>query len=703
MNPADVRDDQPTELATSLALSERRRRDAQRLSGVGFWELNHKAQTLYWSEEIFAIYSLEAGTIEPNYETFVRLIHDDDREQVKAAYLDSVESHQEYNIRYRIKAGESIRWIEARGVTYYDSAGNPERSIGTAQDISEIIEAQDAIERLASHDALTGLPNRSLLADRLDQAIAHARRTSQLLAVCYLDLDGFKPINDNFGHATGDLLLIAFANRVKQELREGDTLARLGGDEFVITLNGLSSSMQCEQILQRLMRIMSEPYFVEGLSLKVSASIGVTIYPLDAADADSLLRHADHAMYKAKKRGKSTFELHDHTQNLKVRTTRAALTRFEASLKNNELVLLYQPRIDLRNGHPAGFEALVRWPLPRNGLALPAQFLPLIETRELAISLDRWVVKSAIEQHLAWRSNQIIVPISINLSPEMIQDATFPAYLAELLSDCPDDVPEFIEFEILETGALGDTDETGKTMYACIDQGVKFSLDDFGTGYSSLTYFHRLPIDLLKIDRTFVCKMLDDPRDQDIVEGVTRLADALGRPVVAEGVESIELAIMLLQMGCQYAQGYGIAMPMPPDRVPSWLKQWRHNQDWHRLGDMQNGPTARYDLNVAILSHRLWMDKLSRFCKTASDSLAPEIDVRQRQFARWYQGIGAARYHNRATFGAIDLLHKEIHGAAQTLRSKIRDLSPEARQVELNKISQKGDELTSLIIELASQ
>lgn len=696
-------DDHPNELKRSLALSERRRRDAQRLSGVGFWELNHKAQTLYWSEEIFAIYELDANKIEPNYELFVRLIHDDDRERVEAAYLDSVKSGHEYNIRYRVKGGDSTKWIEAHGVTYYDDDGKPERSIGTAQDISEIVKAQQAIERLASHDVLTGLPNRKLLADRLDQAIAHARRTSRLLAVCYLDLDGFKPINDTYGHATGDRLLIAFAGRVKEELREEDTLARLGGDEFVITLNGLSSIMQCEQILQRLMRIMGEPFFIEGLSLNVTASIGVTIYPLDAADTDSLLRHADHAMYKAKEGGKGTFQLHDHTQNLKVRTARAALNRFEAALHNSELVLHYQPRIGLRNGHPAGCEALARWPLPNGGLASPDQFLPLIETRELAISLDRWVVKAAIDQHLAWRAREIIVPISINLSPEMIQDATFPAYLAELLSDCPSDVPQFIEFEILETGALGDTDKIGKTMYACIDQGVKFSLDDFGTGYSSLTYFHRLPIDLLKVDRTFVCEMLDDPRDQDIVEGVIRLADALGRPVVAEGVESIELGIMLLQLGCQYAQGFGIARPMAPDKVPSWLKQWQRNKDWHWLGDLQNGPTTRYDLNVAILSHRLWMEKLIRFCKTTKDSLAPEIDANQCQFARWYRGIGAARYRNRANFGAIDPVHQEIHRAAQNLRSKIHDLSPDARQVEISKISQMGDELATLIMELASQ
>lgn len=694
--------DRLAELTRSLALAERRRRDAQRISGVGFWELDHQRDSLYWSEEIFAIYGLATDAITPDYATFVQLIHAEDRERVEAAYWDSVASGQEYNIRYRITAGDAIKWIDARGVTYYDSAGKPERSVGTAQDISEIIDAQQAMEHLASHDALTGLPNRMLLADRLEQAIAHARRTSQLLAVCYLDLDGFKPINDSHGHEIGDRLLIAFASRVKQELREADTLARLGGDEFVIALSGLSSILQCEQILRRLMHIMSEPFLIEGLALQVTASIGVTVYPLDATDADSLLRHADQAMYQAKKLGKSTFAMHDQTQNLKVRITQSARTRFETALKNHELTLHYQPRIDLRTGQPAGFEALARWPLPNNGLARPAQFLPLIDTPELAIAFDRWVVKTAIAQHLAWRESDILLPISINLSPETIQDSQFPSYLAEVLADGPEDLPRFLELEILETGALGDTDQVAKTMYACIDQGVKFSLDDFGTGYASLTYFHRLPIDLLKVDRTFVAKMLDDPRDQDIVEGVMRLAEALKRPVVAEGVESIELGIMLSQLGCPYAQGYGIAMPMPAERVPSWLRQWRCQRDWRRLGRLQTGPTARYDLNVAILGYQLWMEKLRRFAKSTRPSLAPEMDAARCQFSRWYRGIGAARYHNRASFGPIDQLHRDIHDAAEQLRDQIGALAPEARQLELAKISQMGEELIGLVMALAS-
>lgn len=198
-------------------------------------------------------------------------------------------------------------------------------------------------------------------------------------------------------------------------------------------LNGLSSARQCEQILERLMGVIAEPFSVEALSLRVTASVGVTIFPLDAADPDGLLRHADQAMYQAKENGKGVFAFHHQTQNLKVRNSRNALARFEAALKNNELILHYQPRIDLRNGHPAGVEALARWPLPRNGLAQAAQFLPLIETRQLAISLDRWVVNAAIEQHLAWRAKDCIVPISINLSSETIQDVTFPEYLAELL------------------------------------------------------------------------------------------------------------------------------------------------------------------------------------------------------------------------------------------------------------------------------
>lgn len=451
------------------------------------------------------------------------------------------------------------------------------------RDISGRKEAENKIEFMAFHDVLTGLPNRQLLTDRLKQSVALSNRSEKLLAVCYLDIDGFKPVNDRFGHETGDQLLILLAERLSQDMRDGDTLARLGGDEFVVLLNGLDNVFQAEEIAQRLLSRISDPFEIADIRIFISSSLGLSIYPLDNADPDTLIRHADQAMYSAKNEGKNTYRLYDQVQDQQVHDHRRALTEIEEALRENQLTLFFQPRINLNNGELSSAEALIRWHHPDRGLLLPGEFLPVIQGSPIELALDEWVLKTSLDQHMRWRSEGLILPISVNLSPRSMQQGNFTGFLESLLQEFPDLEPGHLELEVLESIAIGDLETVSKIMLNCRALGVKFALDDFGTGFSSLTYFHHLPINIVKIDRQFVQSMLHDSRDHGIVEGVVRLAQALKRPVVAEGVQSIETAKELLRLGCEYAQGFGIAKPMPAEEINAWINAWTLEKLWHQL------------------------------------------------------------------------------------------------------------------------
>ncbi|MET0050072.1 MAG: PAS domain S-box protein [Candidatus Thiodiazotropha sp.] len=463
------------------------------------------------------------------------------------------------------------------------SSLNGGRVFSFLRDISERKEAERRIKYMAYNDALTGLPNRELLADRLKQAIAHTDRTERILAICYLDLDGFKPINDEYGHEIGDRMLVLVAHRLLEDLRQGDTLARLGGDEFVLLLTDLATLYQGEEIVQRLLDTIAQPFHIDNHVISISTSVGIAIYPLDESDPNTLIRHADQAMYAAKREGKNTYRHYDPIQDLQVHQHRQAIKEFQRSLKESQLVLFYQPRINLRNAEIYSVEALVRWNHPLRGLVSPGEFLPLIRGNPLEIELDAWVLKTALTQHMLWRSQCLVLPVSINLSPQSVQQGSFSGFLADLLKQFPDISPDQLELEVLETASFEDIEHVSRMMEDCRQMGIHFSLDDFGTGYSSLTYFHRLPISIVKVDQGFVRDMLADPRDHDIVEGVIRLAEALNRPVVAEGVESLSHGRELLKLGCHFAQGYGIARPMPADEVVTWAESWSSEIDWHRL------------------------------------------------------------------------------------------------------------------------
>lgn len=461
-----------------------------------------------------------------------------------------------------------------------DAQGSPQNFVALFTDITPMKEHQRQLEHIAHFDSLTNLPNRVLLADRLHQALTQCQRRGHSVAVVYLDLDGFKAVNDAHGHAIGDELLVVLAQRMKSVLREGDTLARIGGDEFVAVLVDLEDIREAEPVLQRMLTAACEPVEVAGLPLRVSASVGVTIYPQDNAESDLLLRHADQAMYVAKQAGKNRYHLFDVAQDAAAKHQHEDLDRIRQGLAQNEFVLFFQPKVNMRTGAVMGVEALIRWQHPERGLLLPAVFLPTVENHAFSIDVGEWVIATALQQMAQWQMQALDLPVSVNVGARQLQQVQFSTRLAELLARFPTVAPRSLELEILETSALEDITQVCQTIIDCQALGVRFALDDFGTGYSSLSHLRHLPAEVIKVDQSFVRDMLDDPNDLAIVKGVIGLAEAFRRDVIAEGVETIAHGTLLLALGCPLAQGFGIARPMPASAVPDWVAQWRPDAVW---------------------------------------------------------------------------------------------------------------------------
>lgn len=440
-------------------------------------------------------------------------------------------------------------------------------------------EHQTQLEQTANYDALTGLPNRAQLSERMRQGVEQVKRTDSSMAVCYLDLDAFKTINETYGQAFGDLLLLNTAENLRCGLRGGDTLARIGGDEFALVLLGVNSDEELDQVLNGILARLSEPFVEAGITLTLSASIGVAVYPSDDVPPDTLLRHADQAMVMAKQSGKARWMRFDPDSDKLVRAQRETIELMRAALSRREFVLYYQPKVDVENNAVVGAEALIRWQHPERGLLPPGVFLPQIEGDHFMIELGDWVIDEALNQMARWREDGLDLAISVNVAALQLVQENFIARLSELLVLHQDTPHGMLELEVLETSGLDDIVKVEKIILACREMGVGFSLDDFGTGYSSLTYLRKLSADTLKIDQSFIRDMMDDPGDLAIVSGVIGLASAFKRKVIAEGVETVAHGKLLRELGCPMLQGYGIARPMPATDMPAWVKSWP-NADW---------------------------------------------------------------------------------------------------------------------------
>jgi diguanylate cyclase (GGDEF)-like protein/PAS domain S-box-containing protein len=549
--------------------------------------------------------------------------------------------------------------------TIYDAKGEVSRHVSLFSDITKLKEQQHQLERIAHYDALTDLPNRVLLADRLGQAMAQVQRHDALLAVVYLDLDSFKAVNDAHGHDVGDKLLTLVSGRMKQTLREGDTLARLGGDEFVAVLLDLHSNEASTPILERLLAAAAEPVYIDGLALRVSASMGVSFFPQagEAVDADQLMRQADQAMYEAKQAGKNRYHIFDAAHDQALRGHHENLGRIRQALENKEFILHYQPKVDMRSGQVIGAEALIRWQHPERGLLPPAAFLPVIQADSLCVELGDWVLETAAEQIEAWRCAGLVLPVSVNVDSLQFAQSDFMNKLQQCLIRHPGVQPGDLELEVLETSALEDVTRISEVITVCQEIGVGFALDDFGTGYSTLTYLRRLPAQLLKIDQSFVHGMLDNPEDLAILEGILGLANAFRRETIAEGVETAAHGAMLLSLGCHLAQGYGIARPMPANAVPGWIADWCPDSAW------ENRPRINSDdlpVLFSMVEYRAWVAALGIHLRD-EDATHPPPAPHKYRFDQWLNNIGHDRYTNHPALARILTLHDRIHREADEL------------------------------------
>ena len=577
-------------LATLADIQERRDAQERQLMSVSLFQHLHEGLLVTDADlralDVNSAYSQILGVsreeVLGTVPSLLRPAPDDPVErQQRASMWSSLRKHGSWRgeLLERRSNGDVCN-LQATISTVRGSADDLRYHVLVISDITEQHAQRAQLERQAHFDELTRLPNRARLSQLLGDAMRAADRDGYLLVVCYLDLDRFKPVNDRYGHAAGDRLLAELAGRLRGALRKReqwtDSAARLGGDEFVLLLRA-GTPDEARLAVERVLRVVSMPYAIDpaGDPVRITASMGATIYPVDRSDADALLRHADHAMYGAKQAGRDTYLFFDTEHRLRTEQRVTAIARIQEALDQQEFVLYYQPKVNMRSGRVLGFEALLRWEHPQQGLIAPLQFLPLIEHTGLSSRVGDWVMAQALEHLSQWRRNGFDFSVSVNVSARHLQEPDFALRLSELLARHSESLATRLELEMLETAAHADIEATSALVARCQGLGVRFALDDFGTGYSTLTYLKRLPVDVLKIDRSFVHHMLDDTQDRAIVEGVIGLAHTFGCTVVAEGVESPAQARTLLDLGCNIGQGTGIAAPMPAGEVAQWVRDYR--------------------------------------------------------------------------------------------------------------------------------
>ena len=597
---------------------------------------------------------------------------------------------------------DGTRYVQQTSISAVkDKHGRVRNYIGLSSDISAIKESRERLERMAYFDALTSLPNRRLLSDRLNQAIGQARRGGTLLAICYLDLDGFKPINDQWGHAAGDLLLIDAARRLTANVRAGDTVSRLGGDEFVVLLGNLAHLDECEVALERIRTELNRPFHLKDGEARISASMGVTLFPLDGAEPDMLLRHADQAMYQAKQAGRNRYALFDAEHDRVSEMRRDSTDSIQSAIANHELQLHYQPKVNMRTGDIVGVEALIRWRHPQRGVLDPGKFLPMVDFVGLHGQLGEWVLETALTQAEAWVAEGRKLGMGINIAAEQLQSEGFAATLGAALARHPTVPPASLEFEILETAALKDLEKVAAVMADCQALGVGFAIDDFGTGYSSLTYLKQLQAGTLKIDQSFVHDMLNDPDDLSIVDSIIGLAAAFRRNVVAEGVETVAHGTLLLRLGCDLAQGYGIARPMPAAELAAWIDAWSPPEAWRQVALW---PREDLPLLTVEIDHLRWIDLLRRSVAAAPGEQppTPPLDPHDCRFGHWLNSVGRQRYGHYPSFDKLVRAHEDVHRAGREIEAIARYDRGTARE-HFSGLEQGRDKLLDALDDLRAE
>jgi diguanylate cyclase (GGDEF)-like protein/PAS domain S-box-containing protein len=555
----------------ALRESEAHLRLAMDAAQMGMWYWEAGTDRFTYSDGLNTLFGRPADAPLADYRHLQESMHPEDRELFDATLRHAIKKGSDFQIDYRVVWPDgSVHWVANRGQVHRIASGRAERVIGVAMDITDRKLAEQRIVHMAHHDALTGLPNRVLLRDRIQQAIAQAHRGGSQLAVLFIDLDRFKTINDSLGHQLGDRLLQSVASRILVCVREGDTVARVGGDEFVIVIPDLASAADASTVSAKILEVLANAFHLHGTDLHVAASIGIALYPNDGADAETLMRNADTAMYHAKDSGRANFQFFTPHMNVAAQQRLQMENSLRRALENDEFEVHYQPLYDLRDRSITGFEALLRWFPPGADPIPPSEFISTAEESGLIVPIGEFVIREALQQARAWQAPGRSLFIAVNVSANQLSRPTFVERLRRTIQEVGID-PALVELEVTEGVIIEGAGDAREAIDLIAALGVGIAIDDFGTGYSGLAYLKRLPIDTVKIDQSFVRDLTIDPDDAAIVTAIVAMARSLGVDVVAEGVETEEQLAELQRLGCHRAQGYLLARPMPAAAVTRLL------------------------------------------------------------------------------------------------------------------------------------
>ncbi|MDQ3983277.1 MAG: EAL domain-containing protein [Actinomycetota bacterium] len=558
-----------------LEYANRELASAQAMSHIGSWDWDIERDRVWWSDELYRIFALDPRTFRPTVEGFLDLVHPDDRPRVEQIVGEAAARALDFDYEARaLRPDGTIRLIHALGAVTQDERGNAVGAAGTVQDVTDRKSLEEKIQHQAFHDSLTGLANRELFIDRVGHALARQSRVRVPLAVLFLDLDDFKTVNDSLGHRAGDDLLIEVARRMASTTRPGDTVARLGGDELAILLEDLDAVDGAVFVADRVSKLFDRPFVVDDSEFFIHASIGIAFSePGDERAPEDLLRDADIAMYEAKRSGKGTFELFEVGMRVAASERLRLKADLQGAVDNGELILHYQPIVDLTSGAVRGVEALVRWQHPERGLVPPLDFIPFAEDSGLIVPIGRWVLFEACRTAASWGPDEdgFRPSISVNVSPLGFRHPGFVEELKEALATTG--LPaERLVLEITESALVEDVAKVVERLEELKALGVQLAIDDFGTGYSSLSYLKDFPVDVLKIDKTFIDSIALGAEDSALARAVLRLGQSLGLTIVAEGVEEAVQAEVLRGLGCPLGQGYRFSRPIPAAEIAQLIE-----------------------------------------------------------------------------------------------------------------------------------
>ena len=566
-----------SELERSVAQLDR----TQRIAKVGSWEVDLSTTQTVWSDNNYKIYGVRKEEYKPSFEGLMNFLSPADQENARNAVAEAIESKEVQELSYTITKPDGTQaHLLVRGEVVLDEEGTPISIVGSTLDMTDSIMMQKKLEGQqqllqfqATHDALTALPNRLLFLDRLEQSMRLAKRSKEKLAILFLDIDHFKEVNDSLGHEVGDALLIEITHRMKLLMRSSDTIARLGGDEFAIVLENFTNIEQIVNIVKKGMEVVHKPFILNQNEVYVGLSVGIAFYPEDGMDSATLLKNADAAMYQAKDDGRNTYRFYNKEMTNKAFQHISIEKELRKALKNEEFEVYYQPQVNSLNSKITGMEALVRWNHPTRGLVFPDDFIPIAEKTNLIVELDRQVMKQAMQQFSLWYSMGLNPgTLSLNLAIKQIESSDFFDVLDSYVDETKC-VMSQIAFEVTESQIMVDVLKSIEVLDKIRSFGIEISVDDFGTGYSSLSYLKQLPINKVKIDRSFVKDIPTDNDDMVLTKTIIGLAKNLNLDVIAEGVETKEQLEYLQNNGCNDIQGYYFSKPQKAEYITHLLKE----------------------------------------------------------------------------------------------------------------------------------